>query len=58
MAVHSEHAESPAVVRVVEMVGVSSKSWSDAAKQVVARASETIRHYHRRRCGAQHRRGP
>jgi flavin-binding protein dodecin len=44
MAAHPEHAESPAIVRVVEMVGVSSKSWSDAAKRVVARASETIRH--------------
>jgi flavin-binding protein dodecin len=26
------------------MVGVSDKSWSDAAKQVVARAAGTIRH--------------
>lgn len=40
----SEHAKPPAVVRVIEMVGVSSKSWSDAAQQVVRRASETIRH--------------
>jgi len=39
-----EHAEAPAVVRVIELVGVSSKSWSDAAQQVVARASATIRH--------------
>jgi len=44
MKAHPEHAKSPAIVRVVEMVGVSDKSWSDAAKQVVARASETIRH--------------
>jgi flavin-binding protein dodecin len=44
MNVHPEHAKTPAVVRVVEMVGVSNKSWSDAAKQVVARASETLRH--------------
>jgi flavin-binding protein dodecin len=32
------------VVRVVEMVGVSSRSWSDAAKQVVTRSSRTLRH--------------
>jgi dodecin len=43
-AVHPEHATSPAVVRVVELVGTSTKSWSDAAQRVVARASETIRH--------------
>jgi flavin-binding protein dodecin len=39
-----EHANAPATVRVIELVGVSSKSWSDAAQQAVARASETIRH--------------
>jgi flavin-binding protein dodecin len=44
MAAKAEHAKAPAVVRVVELVGVSDKSWSDAAQQVVARASETIRH--------------
>jgi dodecin len=43
-AVQTEHAKAPAVVRVVELVGVSDKSWSDAAQQVVARASKTIRH--------------
>lgn len=32
------------VVRVIELVGVSDKSWSDAAQQAVARASETVRH--------------
>jgi len=41
---HPEHANSPAVVRVVEMVGISDRSWSDAARQIVARASETLRH--------------
>jgi len=40
----TEHAKPPAVVRVIELVGVSSKSWSDAAQQAVKRASETIRH--------------
>ena len=44
MAKVAEHARAPAVVRVVEMVGVSDKSWSDAAQQVVSRASETLRH--------------
>lgn len=32
------------VVRVIELVGVSDKNWSDAAQQAVARASETVRH--------------
>jgi flavin-binding protein dodecin len=44
MAGKIEHEKPPAVVRVVELVGVSSKSWSDAAQQVVARASQTLRH--------------
>jgi len=39
----TERAKAPAVVRVIEMVGISDKSWSDAAQVVVARASETIR---------------
>jgi dodecin len=44
MAKRTTHASAPAVVRVVEFVGVSDKSWSDAAQQVVARASKTLRH--------------
>ncbi len=40
----TEHARPPAVVRVIELVGVSAKSWSDAAQQAVTRASQTIRH--------------
>jgi flavin-binding protein dodecin len=44
MSVHAEHAKGPAVIRVVELVGVSDKSWSDAAQQAVIRASETMRH--------------
>jgi flavin-binding protein dodecin len=44
MTTQTEHAKGPAVVRVAEMVGVSVKSWEDAARQVVARASETLRH--------------
>jgi flavin-binding protein dodecin len=32
------------VVRVIELVGVSSRSWSDAAQQAVTRASQTLRH--------------
>jgi flavin-binding protein dodecin len=44
MSIHAEHAKGPAVVRIVELVGVSAKSWSDAAQRAVARASETMRH--------------
>ena len=44
MAGKAEHAPAPAVVRVIELVGVSSKSWHDAAQQAVARASATTRH--------------
>src|SRR3954447_25395303 len=40
----TEHGKPPAVVRVIELVGVSSTSWSDAARQAVARASQTLRH--------------
>ncbi len=43
-SMRSEHAASPAVVRVIEVVGVSDKSWSDAARQIAARASESLRH--------------
>jgi flavin-binding protein dodecin len=39
-----EHAAPPATVRVIELVGISDKSWSDAAQQAVERASETLRH--------------
>jgi flavin-binding protein dodecin len=44
MAGATEHGKPPAVVRVIELVGVSSESWSDAARQAVARASQTLRH--------------
>src|SRR5262249_24547214 len=44
MAKTTEHGKPPAVVRVIELVGVSSKSWSDAAQQAVTRASQTLRH--------------
>ena len=44
MATETEHSKAPSVVRVIELVGVSSKSWHDAAQQAVTRASETIRH--------------
>ena len=44
MAGTTEHGKPPAVVRVIELVGVSSTSWSDAAQQAVARASQTLRH--------------
>jgi hypothetical protein len=38
-----QHADAPATIRVIEVVGVSNKSWSDAAQQAVRRASETLR---------------
>ncbi len=44
MAGTTEHGKPPAVVRVIELVGVSAKSWSDAAQQAVTRASQTLRH--------------
>ena len=44
MNVQTEHAKAPAVVRVVELVGISDKSWSDAAQQAVTRSSKTMRH--------------
>ena len=44
MTTQTEHAQAPAVVKVVEMVGVSSESWEDAARLLVSRASQAIRH--------------
>ena len=44
MATHTEHAQAPAVVKVEEMVGVSREGWEDAARQLVALASRSIRH--------------
>jgi hypothetical protein len=44
MGPKAEHAKAPGVIRVIELVGVSSKSWSDAAQQAVARAAKTLRH--------------
>lgn len=44
MAVHAEHAKAPAAVYVLEMVGVSEKSWGDAAQQAVSRAAVSHRH--------------
>jgi flavin-binding protein dodecin len=44
MAGKTEHGKAPAVVRVIELVGISEKSWSDAAQQAVTRASQTLRH--------------
>lgn len=32
------------VVKVVELIGSSKKSWEDAVEQVVAEASESLRH--------------
>lgn len=32
------------VIKIVELVGTSNKSWEDAVHQVVAEASESLRH--------------
>jgi flavin-binding protein dodecin len=42
--IHPEHARGPAVVRVIELVGVSTQSWEDAARQAVERVATTTRH--------------
>jgi flavin-binding protein dodecin len=44
MSTHPEHAQGPAVIRVIEVVGVSPESWEDAVRQAVERASTTVRH--------------
>jgi len=44
MTKQTEHAEAPAVVKVQELVGVSRESWEDAARVLVTRASQSIRH--------------
>ena len=44
MATQTEHAQSPAVIKVVEMVGESKVSWEDAARMLVSRESQTNRH--------------
>jgi dodecin len=33
-----------AVVKVVELVGTSKKSWQDAAEEVIREASQSLRH--------------
>ncbi|MBW3539331.1 MAG: dodecin family protein [Planctomycetes bacterium] len=33
-----------AIVKVVELLGTSDKSWEDAVRQVVAEANKTLRH--------------
>lgn len=40
----TEHAGAPATIKVIELVGVSEKSWSDAAQQAVKHAARTLRH--------------
>ena len=44
MSSSTEHAKSPAAIQVIEMVGVSKENWSDAARQLVKRASKTYQH--------------
>ncbi len=40
----TEHAGGPATIKVIELVGVSEKSWSDAAQEAVKHAARTVRH--------------
>ena len=35
--------QQPGQVRVIELVGVSTRSWSDAAQRAVKRAAQTLR---------------
>ena len=44
MTSQPEHVQAPGLIRVTELVGVSNKSWSDAARQSVERASKAIPH--------------
>lgn len=44
MRPHTESALPPSVIKVEEMVGVSSESWEHAARVLVGRASQSIRH--------------
>ena len=44
MSKNIEHANSPAAIEVIEMVGVSKKSWSAAAREALKRASQTNKH--------------
>ncbi len=40
---NQEFGDCMSVVKVIELVGVSKKSWQDAVDNAVARAAETIR---------------
>jgi flavin-binding protein dodecin len=43
MSKRIEHPNSPAANEMVEMFGVSKKSWSAAAREALIRASETYK---------------
>jgi flavin-binding protein dodecin len=44
MTAQPEHVQAPGLIRVTELVGVSSKSWSDASRQSIERGSKEIPH--------------
>jgi dodecin len=44
MSREAEHARAPGVVRVIELVGVSQESWTDAARRAIELAARTVRH--------------
>ncbi len=41
---HVEHAQRPALVEVIEVVGVSNHGWEDASRQIVRLVSSKTRH--------------
>jgi flavin-binding protein dodecin len=44
MGTNAEHAQGPALVKVVELVGISKRGWEDAARQLIALTSSKTRH--------------
>ena len=44
MRTQTEHAEGPALVRVIEVVGVSTQGWEEAIRVAVDRVATTTRH--------------
>ena len=43
LGVHREESEAESVYKVIEIIGTSPKSWAEAGKAAVERASKTLR---------------
>ena len=43
LGVHGEESEAESVYKVIEIIGTSPKSWAEAGKAAVERASKTLR---------------